>query len=453
MRFHDTSQSGSVATARSTDFPNTIASWCRVRIAWRQIACLIFAIFLGLSILAHSKNTYGAEVVPHCEGETYSPCSSILTSVQVGQNESISSLQGYTRSKGTWTVHVRYKPTGSCAKVKLFVDMGPLDFYREYERVFTDGGGTISDSGTFVHKTDDLASALSVDSSTCFVPDEKKWSQGDGNGTQDTFDDELAKQASELEVQLDTGVQDEPQDDLDKELERLALKEQQALVTHKAAKRAEEEERKAEEARQTRRAAALQATLADNLEFWREVEEDIERSRNKRQSQSSFGDVLGLLSGVVGGLREYGTSGNVGSALIEGAKSGLQSSLDRARNQTSDSQGSNSGGSCARAIPAACTKADARGEGLINRISSLPDRGMVTAASQAYCTYMVAIEVNDACADAFRRAGSHNCANLSTQQADAYRAALPQTRRAIENSSDPGYRYDSHECFGIAKQF
>ena len=49
-------------------------------------------------------------------------------------------------------------------------DMGPLEFDREYKRVFTNGGGAISDSGSFIHKIDDVERALRIHNSTCRVP-------------------------------------------------------------------------------------------------------------------------------------------------------------------------------------------------------------------------------------------------------------------------------------------
>ena len=311
MSFFGPSTTGSCGTKRSDrlrHFNTLFQDPARVR---RKVAYCLFVACLGFILSAHSTDLYGAEVVPYCEGETYTPCSSFLTSVQVGQHEPIANLGGFTRSKGTWTVDVRYQPEESCARVRLFVNMGPLDFYRIYERVLTDGGGTISDSGTFVHRSDDLESALGVDSSNCHVPDDRKRPQGHWGGTRGAFDNELARQATELGVQLHAGVPGEPQDDLDKELERLALNEQQARQEEERQAQ-ERQRREAEQERQRRREAEarqqgnLEEQLAEiNALLEKRIQQELEeQARKKARRQQSIDAGLQTFFGILQGVAE-----------------------------------------------------------------------------------------------------------------------------------------------------
>ena len=100
-------------------------------------------------------------------------CSSFLTSVEIGEHSPIidSHISGFTRSKGQWKITVRYKPETTCAKIFFYLDMGPLDSFREYKRVFRNGGGVISDSGSFVHEIDNLENALRITNGSCYVPE------------------------------------------------------------------------------------------------------------------------------------------------------------------------------------------------------------------------------------------------------------------------------------------
>ena len=311
MSFFDPPKTGSCETVRSNrlrHFKTLFQGPARVR---RKVAYCLFVACLGFALSTYSTDLHGAEVVPYCEGERYIPCSSFLTSVQVGQHEQIANLGGFTRSKGTWTVDVRYQPAESCARVKLFVDMGPLDFYRVYERVLTDGGGTISDGGTFVHRSDDLESALGVDSSNCHVPADRKRPQGHGGGTRGALDSELARQATELGVQLHAGVPDEPQDDLAKQLERLTLNEQQARQEEERLAQ-ERQRREAEQERQRRRDAeagqqrGLDERLAEiNALLEQRIQQELEeQARKKARRQQSIDAGLQTFFGILQGAAE-----------------------------------------------------------------------------------------------------------------------------------------------------
>ena len=123
-------------------------------------------ISLGLVALLLSGHSQGAEVIPYCEAKRYKACPSFSTSVTIGDHVKIidASFSGFARSKGSWTIDVRYQPEESCAIVKMLLNMGPIDAYRSYERILTGGAGQVSDRGSFMHKTDSLESALKAPS-------------------------------------------------------------------------------------------------------------------------------------------------------------------------------------------------------------------------------------------------------------------------------------------------
>ena len=113
---------------------------------------------------------YSAAVVDECPAKKYKPCASFNTSRTIEEHTPLmeNSLAGYIRSKGRWSIHLGYGPSATCAKVSLTVDMGPLDMHRTYERIFHNGRGVVTDSGTFLHPTDEVESGLRIMTSSCW---------------------------------------------------------------------------------------------------------------------------------------------------------------------------------------------------------------------------------------------------------------------------------------------
>ena len=93
---------------------------------------------------------------------------------------------------------------------------------------------------------------------------------------------------------------------------------------------------------------------------------------------------------------------------------------------------------CATYMPQSCKDASASGIELVNSFQH--SGGMTGNASQLYCIYLVGIEVNEYCARQYRAIGRHDCADLSEQQAEVYRGALPRVRAAIDAVSASGIR-------------
>ena len=123
-------------------------------------------------IAAASPPAYAASEIDSCPAERYKPCSFFTASVTLGEHEQIidNYVAGFTRSKGSWTINVRYQPETQCAKVKFLVDMGPVNALGEYKEDLRNGVGQIRDTGTFMHKIGNLESALRILSSSCRTP-------------------------------------------------------------------------------------------------------------------------------------------------------------------------------------------------------------------------------------------------------------------------------------------
>ena len=276
--------------------------------------------FTGLALLLLSGNSYGAEVVPYCEARKYRPCPSFRASVTIGHQVEIidNAFSGYTRSKGSWTIDLQYRPAESCAIVKILLDTGPVDFPRSYERTFTGGGGQFIDGGSFIHRTDDPDSALNILTSSCFMPADTSASANDqashsGDQGQATKLDDLLERLAVRERGS--------ANPLDEQLERLASEEQQlqqAARARQAALEAEQEQERLRLAKEQEFMEQAYQEFLDALERRKERERQleqqrVERERQRRQEndQAATADLmtglaLGLLGGVLGMLAEEG---------------------------------------------------------------------------------------------------------------------------------------------------
>ena len=297
---------------------------------------------LGLFVFLLSGTSDAAEVVPYCEAETYKPCPTFITSVEVGHREEIidNALAGFTLSEARWTIDVRYRPAESCAIVKMMLNVGPIDFPLMYERTFTGGGGQVGGSGRVTHRTGDLEGSLKVVGSSCFMPaeepapeDARPTSPG-GEGEPNELDDLLER--------LARGERGEPQD-LDDELERLASEEprkQQAArerarqAALEAAQERERQRRRAEELRQREQELERLARQQSQelASFMEQLRLEGERRRREQNEQAATDAMMtGLTLGVIGGVLdmlsdEGGSSFNPGAlaTLPRGGGSGCE---------------------------------------------------------------------------------------------------------------------------------
>ena len=304
---------------------------------------------LVLLVMAHAGTSYAERVEHACSAKKFVPCPSFRTSRTIGEHTPIidNHIAGFTRSKGQWTITVGYGPAEKCAKVSFWVDMGPLDFDREYKRVFMNGGGAISDSGSFMHKIDDVESALRVHNSSCYVPapepqkteaESKERQALEGEREQQELDEERERLALE---------QEQERQELEGKRERLALEEEQRRLAQEQQRLEQERERRRLAKRRRERE---QQRLAQERQRRRLAQQrrGQERQRAERRSQDNTMAVMGFLKGLAGGVAELEDSGNPGMAVLKGLADGLSASSGMDLGGSSPSSGGG-GGSCEQA--------------------------------------------------------------------------------------------------------
>ena len=238
-----------------------------------------------------------ASEVDSCPAERYEPCSFFAASVALGENEPIidNHVAGFTRSKGSWTISVRYRPETQCAKVKIFVDMGPIDSLGEYRQDLRNGAGEISDAGTFMHKIDNLESALRIVSSSCRTP-----YQGDSRSDTVAGDDETLEKYERERLAF------EERRALEEERERLAFEEERERLALDAA----QERRRIEQVRERERRRAEQERAHQLAEQQREREREcIARLQGEQEEATGAGSALNSI------ITGFGLGALVGSAI------------------------------------------------------------------------------------------------------------------------------------------
>ena len=296
---------------------------------------------LFLVVAFHAGTSYAARVEHGCDAEKFIPCPSFRTSRTIGEHTPIidNHVAGFTRSKGKWTITVGYGPAEKCAIVSLYIDMGPLDFDREYKRVFINGGGVISDSGSFMHKIDDLESGLRIHNSTCRVPAPQQLKTDAESKEQQALEEERERLALE-EEQERLALEEEQR--LEEERERLALEEEQerlALEEERERQRLAQQRRERERQRlaQQRRERERQRLAQQQRERERrrlaqerrerarriaqqrreqarqiaKQQRERERLREERRSRADAAAAMGFIGGILKGLA--GGSGNPGA--------------------------------------------------------------------------------------------------------------------------------------------
>ena len=222
---------------------------------------------------------------------------SLLVPVALGEHQQIidNHVAGFTRSKGSWTISVQYQPETQCAKVKIFVDMGPIDSLGEYKRDLRNGVGEMSDTGTFMHKIDNVESALRILSSSCRTPYQ-------GNSEPDTaagedemlVDEERERLALEEERERLALEKERERLALEQERERLALERERLALEHELEavqkrRRAEQERARqlAEQQRERERRRAEQKRAHDLAEQQRERERIAQLQREQEHAEAA----------------------------------------------------------------------------------------------------------------------------------------------------------------------
>ena len=228
------------------------------------------AVVLMLAVSASAAGLC-AESLDECPAKKYKQCVTFNTSRTIQEHTPLieNALARFIRSKGSWKISVGYGPAETCAKVYLTVDMGPLDFHRTYERVFRNGTGVISDNGTFLHRVDEVESALRILTSRCRVPDDPGPERLDAQEKEHLdWEEERERLAWEAERER-LALEEEKRERRawEEERERLALEEA-------------ERERLAWEAERRRREVERQGVLAE-----RARKQELERQRLARERQ------------------------------------------------------------------------------------------------------------------------------------------------------------------------
>ena len=286
--------------------------------------------FLILFLMFHAGTSYAAQVVHECSAKRFVKCPSFIVSRTIGQHTPImdNHIAGFTRSKGRWTITVGYGPPEKCAKVSFFLDMGPLDFDRQYKRVFINGGGSISDTGSFMHKIDSLESALKIHSSSCRVPAPEPHPEGRPDSqTQRT--DAKSKEREALDEERERQTLEEERERLALEEERRRLEEEQRLAEERERRRLAEERRERERRRlakqrreRERRRLAAERIKRERRRLARQRREQ-QRRRAQKQSEADAAAAMALIGGFLQGLAGgSGSPGYIGGSPSYGGSGG-----------------------------------------------------------------------------------------------------------------------------------
>ena len=293
-----------------------------------------------------SSSACAAATLDECPAKKYKPCANFTTSRTINEHTPlIDAATGFTRSKGSWTIHVSYGPPEKCAKVTVALDVGPLDFHLDYKRVFRNGTGAISESGTFMHRTDDVEKGLRIATTSCRVPDDESERLEDDEQERREWEAErerleweaererLAREAQAherlaLEAERQRLVQEAQRKRQEAERQRLAQEaDRKRREAHRILAQAKREREQEQERQRLARERERIREEAEAAELARMERQYMEMQRRKEQEDSvSTGDIL---SGIATGL---GIGALVGAAVsgdeeVFGAASELLSSV------------------------------------------------------------------------------------------------------------------------------
>ncbi len=289
---------------------------------------LRIATCLLLAAAFHAETTYAARprVEPVCNAERFVPCSYLNMKRTIGRHRPILKMPiaDFMNSKGDWSVTVGYEPAEKCAKITFYVETEAFSPSRHYERVFSRGGGSVSDSGAFYHKVGDVESGLRVHNGTCRVPAPEPPPEGRPDSqTQMTSADLKEKQALEEERERLELEEERERLALEEERERLVLEEERERIALKEEQKKREEERerrrlaeerrererlrelarqrRLERERQRQRDLAIQHRIEKERRHKRALarQRQIERERRESEANQQFIQHLG---GILGGI-------------------------------------------------------------------------------------------------------------------------------------------------------
>ena len=279
---------------------------------------------LLLVVVFYAETTYAARprVEPACSAERFVPCSSFSYKRTIGKHTTVDiPAFNNSRGKGTWTVTVGYEPRGKCAKVSFYVNTLVFSPARSYERVFSGGGGSISDSGVFDYKLGDLESALKVHNGLCYVPAPDPPPKGRPDPqTQMTSADLKERQALDEERERQELEEERERLALEEERERLALEEERKKGEEererlRLAEERREQERRRELARQRRlerdrqrqRDLAIQRRLEQERSRRRALarQRQLEREKQEQAEGAAAMEALTTGIGILGGIIQH----------------------------------------------------------------------------------------------------------------------------------------------------
>ena len=291
-----------------------------------------------------SSSACAAAALDECPAKAYKPCASFTTSRTIDEHTPlIDAATGFTRSRGRWTIHVSYGPSEKCAKVSVALDVGPLDFHRDYERVFRNGAGTISESGTFVHRTDDVQAGLRIATTRCRVPDDESERLDDDAQERREWEAErerLEWQAERERLALEAEHERQAQEAERRRLLEVAQRERQEAERQRLAREADRKRREAQrslaQAKREREQEQERQRLARERERIRAEAEAAELARLERQHMemlrrkeqqdaASTGNVLSDIATGLGFAALFGAAVS-GDEEVLGAASQLLSS-------------------------------------------------------------------------------------------------------------------------------
>ena len=227
-----------------------------------------------------------AAALDECPARKYKPCANFTTSRTINEHTPlIDAATGFTRSKGSWTIHVSYGPPEKCAKVSVALDVGPLDSHLDYKRVFRNGAGTISESGTFMHRTDDVERGLRIAITSCRVPDDESERLDDDAQEQREWEAERERLAREAQAHERLA--------LEAERERQAQEAERQRLLEEAHRGRQEAERQrlAQEADRKRREAQRSLTQAKHEREQEQERQRLERERERIRQEAEFARV------------------------------------------------------------------------------------------------------------------------------------------------------------------
>ena len=122
-----------------------------------------------------SSAACAAAALDECPARTYKPCASFTTSRTIDEHTPlIDAATGLTRSKGQLDHPRELRAARRSARRSPSPSMWDRSIsIGTTKRVFRNGAGTISESGTFMHRTGDVESGLRIATTSCRVPDDE----------------------------------------------------------------------------------------------------------------------------------------------------------------------------------------------------------------------------------------------------------------------------------------